>query len=68
MSLYYDFLFVCTQVKIMTSSHASLTTEYCPGETVTLYSQQHHARIHLQTHTHANNHIPMNQSKITTYI
>lgn len=48
----------------MSSGHESFTAEYCTGETVTLYSQQHHARIHLQTHGHANNHIPLNQSII----
>ncbi|XP_050061886.1 calmodulin-binding transcription activator 1 isoform X6 [Aphis gossypii] len=45
----------------MSGRHESFTAEYCTGETVTLYSQQHHTRIHLQTHTHANNHIPLNQ-------
>jgi len=48
----------------MSSRHETFTAEYCTGETVTLYSQQHHTRIHLQTHAHANNHIPLNQSKI----
>lgn len=50
--------------KKMSGRHESFTAEYCTGETVTLYSQQHHTRIHLQTHVHANNHIPLNQSKI----
>ncbi|XP_029343280.1 calmodulin-binding transcription activator 1 isoform X1 [Acyrthosiphon pisum] len=45
----------------MSSRHETFTAEYCTGETVTLYSQQHHTRIHLQTHAHANNHIPLNQ-------
>lgn len=48
----------------MSGRHESFTAEYCTGETVTLYSQQHHTRIHLQTHAHANNHIPLNQSNI----
>lgn len=51
----------------MSGRHESFTAEYCTGETVTLYSQQHHTRIHLQTHVHANNHIPLNQSKITHF-
>ncbi|XP_025203261.1 calmodulin-binding transcription activator 1 isoform X2 [Melanaphis sacchari] len=46
----------------MSSRHESFTAEYCTGETVTLYSQQHHTRIHLQTHAQAtHNHIPLNQ-------
>lgn len=47
----------------MSNRHESFTAEYCPGETVTLYSQQHHTRIHLQTNGHTNNHTPLNQSK-----
>lgn len=51
----------------MSNRHESFTAEYCTGETVTLYSQQHHTRIHLQTHGNANNHIPLNQSKYYLY-
>lgn len=51
----------------MSNRHESFTAEYCTGETVTLYSQQHHTRIHLQPHSHVNNHIPLNQSKIIYY-
>lgn len=47
----------------MTSRHDSFAAEYCTGETVTLYSQQHHTRVHLQTQGHTNTHIPLNQSK-----
>lgn len=47
----------------MTGRHDSFAAEYCTGETVTLYSQQHHTRVHLQTQGHTNTHIPLNQSK-----
>jgi len=56
--------FLFSGKKKMSGRHESFTAEYCTGETVTLYSQQHHTRIHLQTHAHANNHIPLNQSNI----
>lgn len=46
----------------MSSRHESFTAEYGTDEMVTLYSQQHHTRIHLQTHGHTNNHTPLNQS------
>ncbi|XP_025407991.1 calmodulin-binding transcription activator 1 isoform X2 [Sipha flava] len=45
----------------MSNRNESFAAEYCPGETVTLYSQQHHTRIHLQNNGHTNNHIPLNQ-------
>ncbi|VVC43808.1 Hypothetical protein CINCED_3A008358 [Cinara cedri] len=44
----------------MTGRNESFTADYCTGETVTLYSQQHHTRIHLQTNGPAKNHIPLN--------
>lgn len=52
----------------MSGRHETFTAEYCTGETVTLYSQQHHTRIHLQPHGHTNNHIPLNQSKFIYYL
>ncbi|XP_050528586.1 calmodulin-binding transcription activator 1 isoform X2 [Daktulosphaira vitifoliae] len=40
--------------------HETFTAEYCSGETVTLYSQQHHARTNLQAHANISN-VPLNQ-------
>lgn len=48
----------------MSGRNESYTAEYCTGETVTLYSQQHHTRVHLQTNGPAKNHIPLNPSTI----